>query len=143
MSEHKANDRARAPLIGAAPTAVKISRSHAFNCGNCPRWDRMNEQQGICRLTPLQSAVVGVGEGLARQLIPVTHPVYVITQPSDVCALHPELLHAELKAIARLLFQVWDTRVHWDREKGFNRAPDLAEAQRFAAPGDFDKAREI
>jgi hypothetical protein len=139
MSEHKATDRAGSPLIGAVPTAVKISRSHAFNCGNCPRWDRLNDNQGVCRLRFPHQVVVGVGEGLARQLLPVTHPVYDITIPSDVCAFHPELLLAELKVIARGLFQVWDTRVSWDREKGFNRAPSLAEAQQYAAQPEKDE----
>jgi hypothetical protein len=125
-------------LIGAAPTAIKIARSHQFNCGNCPRWDRLNEQQGICRLQSPKQTVVGVGEGLARQLVPVTHPVYAITQPSDVCALHPELLQREVVALGSALFHAFDTRLLWDREKGFNRAPDLQEAARFAVDPEKD-----
>jgi hypothetical protein len=75
---------------------------------------------------------------LARQLIPVTYPVYDQTQPSDVCALHPELLQREVVALGSALFHAFDTRLLWDREKGFNRAPDLQEAARFAVDPEKD-----
>ena len=126
-------DRAGPVVIGER---VQIKRSHGFNCGNCPRWDQLKEEQGICRLTRPVNQMIAVGEGIDRRPVPVTHLVYGMTTAQDVCAFHPELMRAELVKILQVVFQAWDSRVRWDREKGFNRAPDLREAQQFAVDPD-------
>jgi hypothetical protein len=41
-------------------------------------------------------------------------------------------------ALGRALFHAFDMRLLWDREKGFNRAPDLSEAARFAVDPEKD-----
>lgn len=114
---------------------VQIKRPHAFNCGNCARWDKLKEDAGVCRLHPPQIAVIGVGEGMDRSPRPVTAPLFNITGPNEVCAFHPELLGREMVNAFTALFQAWkdleSARLTWDREKGFNRAPSLAEARQF------------
>lgn len=124
------NDKSGPVVIG---NVTQIKRTHQYNCANCPRWDQLKEDQGICRLRIPTNSVIGVGEGIDRSPRPVTYPVYDITQANDVCALHPQLLLAEIVAVARAVFKAWDTRLAWDREKGFNRAPTLDEAMKFAA----------
>jgi hypothetical protein len=131
-------DKAGPVVIGER---VQIKRKHAYNCANCSRWDQLKDEQGICRRLPPVMQVIGLGEGMDRTPRPVTYPIYNMTVAGDVCAFHPELLRDEIVSVLRLVFQAWDSRVSWDREKGFNRAPGLSEAQRFAVAPDVTEGK--
>lgn len=115
---------------------VAVNRAHTHTCSTCPRWDQVKVEQGICRLRRPNMAVVGIGEGIDRSPRPVTYPIYDFTLAGDVCAFHPELLRAEVVDLFRHVFHAWETRLAWDREKGFNRAPGLDEARKFAVDPD-------
>lgn len=127
------NDKSGPVVIGER---VAIKRAHQYACANCPRWEQVKQDQGVCRLRRPTQAIVGMGEDLARSPRPVTMAIYDMTMAHDVCALHPELLRTEIVTVLRSIFHAWDNRLTWTREAGFNRAPSATEARNFAVDDD-------
>lgn len=132
--------KAGATIIGAG-RVLKPQRSHDFRCENCPRWEPVPDlpggNAGICRVPIPVNTVIGLGEGIDRRPLPLTHPIRQLTEKNDVCALHPKLLHPELVEIAVKIWQGIHGNLTWNRDRGFNRAPSLAEAMKFAPESGF------
>lgn len=117
--------------------------SGPIGCGvgrPCPLFQTLPNQpkgataQGVCRLLPPKTIVVGMEPGRIdpKAQTPVTARVHDVVSANDVCIFHPALAESFAEKMGRsFLVALTESTLKHSRESGFNRAPSRAEAEQY------------